>query len=133
MWKYIVSVVSFVLGAVGIAGLPDDIKTWSVWLDMIDHAVLWYGLAGAGIAATMGGALWDWSRSRIWNFDIPIRDAIIHVANTTDHSYNTPSLRDRHIFERLHRDMCAGKLLVVGRAGEFGALVRISKRRGVAD
>ena len=72
MWKYIVSAVSFVLGAVGIAGLPDDLKTWSAWIEMIDHAVLWYGLAGAGIVAATGGALWDWRQSRIRNFDMPM-------------------------------------------------------------
>ena len=87
MWKYIVSAVSFVLGAVGIAGLPDDLKTWSAWIDMIDHAVLWYGLAGAGIVAATGGALWDWRQSQIRNFDMPIRTAIRHVIHTTPHSY----------------------------------------------
>ena len=78
------------------------------------------------------GAVTWWREKRLESlrhFDIPIRDAVIHAANSTDHSYGSPVLRDQRAFERLHQDMCDGKLLVVGREGEFGTLMRIGKRK----
>lgn len=69
----------------------------------------------------------DWWPTKMRYFDIPIREAIIHAANSTDHSYGSPSLRDRHFFEQLHKAMCSGELMVVGMKGESGALKRISR------
>ena len=128
MRKYIVPTIAFAVGVLGLAGLPDDIKTWAEWIGMIDHAALWYGLLGVSLAAAMSMAVWDWRRARVDHFDIPIRDAIRHVIHTTPHSYQTAQMATDHYFEVLYDKMCSGEIGVAGRKGEDGKLNPIKKR-----
>ena len=66
-------------------------------------------------------------RPSLRHFDVPIRDAIRHAADSTDHSYGDPVLRDEHFFNLLHESMCSGEMLVAGRKDEEGALKRIGR------
>lgn len=128
MRKYITPTVTFAVAVLGLAGLPDDIKTWAEWIGMIDHAALWYGLAGVSLVAAMSMAVWDWPQARVNCFDTPIRDAIRHVIHTTPHSYQTAQMAADHYFEVLYKQMCSGEIGVAGRKGEDGELKRIKKR-----
>ena len=128
MLKFIHAAVSLVLVALGQTGALDGLQNAVWWGITTAPATIMYVLAGVFLLAGILTYVRERHLASMCYFDVPIRDAIIHAANTTDHSYNTPSLRDRLFFERLHKDMCTGKLLVVGREGEFGALTRISKR-----
>ena len=120
---------SFALSAVGLAGLPDDLKTWAEWLDMIDHTLFWYGLAGIAFALTVGMVFRDLWLARVSYFDVPILDAINHLVQTTPHSYQRSGQAELHFFRVLHRQMCSGALPVVGMQGEEGLPKRISRRQ----
>lgn len=61
-----------------------------------------YTLAAAFLVAGIVSYINERRLASIQYFDIPIRDAIVHAANSTDHSYGSPTLRDRHFFEQLH-------------------------------
>ena len=128
MWKYVLFAIPFAWGALGIAGLPANLKAWAEWVDVIDHAVIWYALAGTSLVAATGAAVRDWRQSRIRHFDIPIRDAINHIAETVPHTYNSSGLWDRHFFDILYKQMCAGDLLVIGMKNGSSPLKRISAR-----
>ena len=113
MWKYVLCAIPFVSGALGVAGLPTHLKGWAEWIDIVDHAVLWYSLAAVGLAAAIGMAVWDWTQARVRYFDIPIRDAINHLAETVPHTYNRSGLWEHHFFTILHKQMCTGDLSII--------------------
>lgn len=62
-------------------------------------------------------------------FDVPILDAIHHIARTMPTSYLGSGAVERHIFGVLHRQMCEGKLPVMGKLGEDGDLERLSREQ----
>ena len=63
------------------------------------------------------------------DFDVPIRDAIEHVVETSVHTFNNSGDAEQQAFEALHKEMCADKLPVIGMLGDFNAPERISARK----
>ena len=129
MSKFIHAFATLVFAALGHSGALDGLQESEWWGIMTAPATIMYALAAAFLAAGVVSYVKERRLASLRYFDIPIRDAIIHAANSTDHSYGSPNLRDRHFFEQLHVAMCSGELLVVGREGEAGALTHISRWR----
>ncbi len=61
-------------------------------------------------------------------FDMPIRDAILHLLSTEPHSYNGSRLAEGKAFDEIHKLMCAGKLSVVGADSDFKPPRRIKPK-----
>ncbi len=70
-----------------------------------------------------------WTRIRVRQFGVPIRDAIDHVVMTSPRSLSNSERAERHFFEVLHEQTCSGDLLVIGRKGKTNAPMRISARK----
>ena len=132
---------------ISIYGLPGHFEDGQAWLDWLAELTLggqvtwlwWnYALIACGVLlaayATLPSRIlkcihWLRGDASVSDFSVPIRDAIIHAATTTPHSFNKSDLIDRHFFGLLHEKMCSGKLEVIGRKGESGTLEHISPRR----
>ena len=116
MWKAILQLgAGALLAGLIRSGVLERLGIWGWFSDMITLTTILYVLSA--VLFVTGGVTW-WRERRLASlrhFDIPIRDAIIHVVNTTDHSYGTPSLRESLAFQALHKQMCDGKLQVVSR------------------
>ena len=52
MWKknFVIGGAGLLLTVVGIAGIPDDLQTWSRWVAMIDHDIVRYLLVSLGLS-----------------------------------------------------------------------------------
>lgn len=61
-------------------------------------------------------------------FDMPIRDAILHVLSTEPHSYESQLLAERTAFKEIHKLICTGKLAVVGVDSDFKPPMRIKPK-----
>ena len=99
-------------------------------------------LATAGLPLAFGRQIKGWwarrygvhsvildSASDLSDFDVPIRDAIEHVVETSAHTFNNSGDAERRAFEALHKEMCADKLPVIGMLGDFNVPERISARK----
>ena len=65
----------------------------------------------------------------IQRFDMPIRSAILYLANTVPHTFDRSSLVERNAFNGLHKLMCDGELAVIGATKVFGVCERIPPSR----
>lgn len=129
MWKFIHACGTLVFAAIGQSGALDGLQKAEWWGVVTAPATIMYALAAAFFVSAIVAYTRERRLASMRFFDIPIRNAIIHAANTTDHSYGDPILRDRHFFQLLHKRMCVGELLVAGREGEAGMLARIRPRK----
>lgn len=96
-----------------------------------DVPLCWVVLAAIALAVIavplmFRHAIKNWRMNR--TFDVPIRDAIEHLAHTIPHSFNSSERAERHMFQVLYNEMCNGNLPVVGAKGDGRAPKRISAR-----
>lgn len=129
-----------------IYGWPGHVEDGQWWLKRLgmfgegQTTWLWwnYALVSVSVLIAFYAVLPDrilkritWSRMRthVSEFDMPIRDAINHLAQTIPHSFQDSGRMERHFFRMLHREMCAGRLPVIGMNGESGSLKHISARK----
>ena len=106
-------------------------------------SAIWFGIAGASILAIVAIGLHErWQRQApggdpmpstsdddeddFRSFDVPIRDAVNHLVETNTHTFNSSGGAERYAFEALYKEMCAGRLSVIGMKGDFDAPERIS-------
>lgn len=75
----------------------------------------------------------NWEEVRIDDFEMPIRDAIMHMVEEIPHSFERSRYAETAAFERLHEKMCSGDIPVVGATGEFEAptLIPLHKVRNL--
>ena len=106
-----------------------DEVTWLWW----NYALVAVGVALATYAILPGRVLNRVTprriRTRVSGFDMQIRDAINHLSQTIPHSYRDTGMMERNFFRMLHREMCTGRLQVIGMKGESGLLKEINARQ----
>ena len=128
-WQLIFGAGSFACVALGQSGVLPQLPFSDWWAVLIDPANILYALAAISLGAS--AFLWwkEREQARVRYFDMPIRDAINHLARTTPHSFDSSGKVERHFFNLIHKQMCDGGLLVIGTEGEASTPKRIKARK----
>ena len=136
--------VALTLEVVAVPGVIEDGKVWGLWISSAIGPSGTWAMVGAGLALLVGHylakamdkvtmqhtlAFSPWTlaprRPTLQEFNLPILDAIRHLLNSP-HSYTESRWAERQAFTMLHREMCSGRLLVIGKEHDFAAPRRIS-------
>ena len=136
--------VGFTLGVVGVPGVIADGKIWGLWISSTIGTGATWAIVGAGSSLLVGHCLVRVMdkvtmqqtlafspfalvprRPPLSEFNLPILDAIAHLLDSP-HSYTESSGAERQAFTMLHRAMCSGQLLVIGKEQDFAAPRRVS-------
>ena len=143
--RKLLRVIGILYTTIGIAGIPDDVQGWSIWLSMLEPYINNYlvrvMLVLCGLAA-ITYPQWlptfkKWRRNRNEEastapFDMPIRDAVNHLIMTVPYSSEIPSqpnLRKQTVMEILHRSICNGDMPIWGSLDGLTQPIRIPARK----
>ena len=93
----------------------------------------------AALFFMVAGIAWAWpskkretqapKRERKFSdFDMPALAAVEHMKQTVAHAWDSPDKAERDFWQKIHEQMRAGRLRVIGAEVQGGPLRRISKR-----
>ena len=99
-------------------------------------SVVWFGISGSALL----GLLLLWLHDQYWtkpkrgkssgfsSFDMPVLAAVEHMKQTVAHDWDSPDKAERYFWQKIHEQMSAGRLRVIGAEVQGGPLRRIAKR-----
>ena len=96
---------------------------------MISPSTVLFVLAGIFSIAAIASWIKERRLASMPYFDMPIRDAISHIVETSTYDFTSSYASDQSAFEELYREMCSGKLLIVGSWGSDSPRKRIGPRK----
>jgi len=115
-----IQVFGALLAIIGLAGVPDDLKTWAGWLTVVDQDLARWLFVSAAIAILAGPRAWSWARGKFTKARDPAQMARA-VARMSKRVYGPPQGRDYRLqFRDFLETLSLLEEVLRDRAGERG-------------